>query len=642
MMHNRVISAVGNQSASGDPAQHKHDMNDKLIRAAGGFAAGRTLGMSEEETLAMMSRQLRRQQRADSNVTMSDVARQFAQAGNSLSDVSDAAEIQGVGYADDAFVDPFGQSQDDFQEFGGSGADAGRAREEKIGLGMIDRADMSDSELADDIDRRERPQSGQAGVREALTRLERASGEQQGITSFIGRLISGDKRSNAAVIGRMEDSLNYGPVQKGAEKALAAELVDRDNARFSGRRAGYSNVNAQIEAEQIGERLYRPHQPGAITGAMVADESLQRISDTNAAFPDASFNSEGIALDPTSGNPIGQQGPVYQTSNTADTAQGLNAPSSATARSWMVEQQPEYRAGGRSFGDYQQTDITGATTLFADRLRGIEGFENVSPSVRGVDEVQRAVDAVIAKGPPGKAKNFFTREAVEGPNGRTTLKNVKQETPDVRGVLNSMRYTPAESTALANALYQLEVAKGTEINQQSKSAFFTRQGPGGSLVPTTFGGTPSGQPDAITSGGAGVFFDSPEAIDPRDGQTPVARVKPGQQIEGRDIGTAFRGLQTPAARQPFIGQVEGESPRVNRYNNTGETSPEGIARVLREKEEGFSRKTGKPVDQGALRGKVTKAVLVQERHNRDEKKREARRQQIQEYTPASVRKYRGR
>ena len=156
-----------------------------------------------------------------------------------------------------------------------------------------------------------------------------------------------------------------------------------------------------------------------------------------------------------------------------------------------------------------------------------------------------------------------------------------------------------------------------------------------------FGGTTSGQPDAITSGGAGVFFGSPEAIDPRDGQASVARVRPGQQIEGRDIGTAFRGLSDPGARQPFIGQVEGESPRVNRYNTTGESSPEGIARVLREKEEGFSRKTGKPVDQGALRGKVTKAVLAQERHNRDEKKRKARQEQIREYTPVSVRRFRG-
>ena len=113
------------------------------------------------------------------------------------------------------------------------------------------------------------------------------------------------------------------------------------------------------------------------------------------------------------------------------------------------------------------------------------------------------------------------------------------------------------------------------------------------------------------------------------------------KIEGRDIGTAFRGLSEPGARQPFIGQVEGESPRVNRYNNTGETSPEGIARVLREKEEGFSRKTGKPVDQAGLRGKVTKAVLAQERHNRDERKREEKRKTIQQYTPVSVRRFRG-
>ena len=43
----------------------------------------------------------------------------------------------------------------------------------------------------------------------------------------------------------------------------------------------------------------------------------------------------------------------------------------------------------------------------------------------------------------------------------------------------------------------------------------------------------------------------------------------------------------------------------------------------------------------ALRGKVTKAVLVQERHNRDERKREEKRKQIQQYTPVSVRRFRG-
>ena len=58
----------------------------------------------------------------------------------------------------------------------------------------------------------------------------------------------------------------------------------------------------------------------------------------------------------------------------------LNAP--MTSRAWAVEKQPGFREGGRVFGDYPQTDITGATTLFADRLRQLEGFSNVSSNVR--------------------------------------------------------------------------------------------------------------------------------------------------------------------------------------------------------------------------------------------------------------------
>ena len=96
-------------------------------------------------------------------------------------------------------------------------------------------------------------------------------------------------------------------------------------------------------------------------------------------------------------------------------------------------------------------------------------------------------------------------------------------------MLNALRYTPAESTALANALYQLEAAKAVEINQQSKSAILYTSRTGWNSGSNDIRWNYDGQPDAITSGGAGVFFDSPEAIDPRDGQASVARIKPGQQ-----------------------------------------------------------------------------------------------------------------
>jgi len=654
-------------------------MNNKLIRSAGGFAAGRTLGLSEEETLAAMSRQYRRQKRQDDNVTMDDVARQFAQSANSLADVSESAEIKGVGYADDAFVDPFGQDQGQYYDYKPNDSQYSGQQLERMRGAMLDMEDRGETSQRYPEGQQKRDRYGQVVLKsgvspqdydnladevtaineptrretvaprsvlvDALGKLESAKSEQSGIQSILSRVLGGGEDSGtASVAGRLEDNINIGPEQRKADSALAAELNSRDLDNMSSKRAAYNTIKAQIEAEGIGETMYRPSSafPGTQLPAERADAALAGIARANPReFPVAGFNADGIAFDPGTGNPIGQQGPVYQTSNTADSAQALNAPGPATARSWMVEQQPEYRAGGRSFGDYAQTDITGATTLFADRVRGLEGYglEGVSPNVRSADELQAAADIILRKGAE-RGDKFYTREPVEGPGGKVKLKNTRQAQPDVAGVLNKLRYTPAESAQLANAMYQLEVAKSTEINQQGKQQYFTRQGPGGALTPTTFGGTPDGRPDsmtsvrpdAMTSGGAGVFFDSPEAIDPRDGQASVARIRPGQQIEGADIGTAFRGLKEPGARQPFIGQVAGETPRVNRYNSTGETTPEGISGVLRAKEEGFSRKTGNPVDEPALRGKVTKAVLAEERSKRDAKKRREQERSVSQYT----------
>ena len=99
-IQNRVITAIGNQSASNDFRQHKHDINGKLIASAEAFAAGRKLGMSEEETLSMLSRMTRRQGRKDDNFTQQDAERQLAQSANSLADVSSGAELQGVRIGD--------------------------------------------------------------------------------------------------------------------------------------------------------------------------------------------------------------------------------------------------------------------------------------------------------------------------------------------------------------------------------------------------------------------------------------------------------------------------------------------------------------------------------------------------------------
>ena len=662
-MHNRVITAIGNNSASNDHNQHKHDMNSKLIEAAGKFASGKNLGLSEEETLALMSRELRKQRRADQNVTPADIARQFAQSGNSLADVSGGAEIQGVGYEDMPDVDPFGQDQGQYYDYGPEDSQYEEQQLGRMQEQMLDMEDRTEGSRAYPEGRQRRDKRGQvilksgespedyedlgrdtseiiekrkrdavsptAPLSDALASLQGAKEKQEGLRGMLSGVFGSDRDEIARLEGRLEDDINLGPNQRRADAALSAEMASRDRDRSSSRRAAYNNIKAQIEAEDIGETMYRPSSifPGAELPAVRADQALAAIGRANAAPGPAAFNSQGIALDPRTGNPLAIQGPEYITPNT-DTGSALNAP--MTSRAWAVEKQPGFREGGRVFGDYPQTDITGATTLFADRLRQLEGFSNISSNVRSVDELQRAVDAVI-----GKGGNFTTREPVTDASGRTTLKSTRQAEPDIRGVLNKLRYTPAQEAQLANAMYQMDVAAGTTINQQGKQQYFTRTGPGGKLQPTQMG-------SMVTPGGASVIFNAPEAIDPREGQAAVERVRPGQTIEGRDIGTAFRGLSTPGARQPFIGQVEGEKPRISRYNTTGETDPVAIESALRKKEEGFqvarakkSRGRIEPVDEQGLRGKVVKAQLTEERAKRDDKKRQAREREVSQYTMAN-------
>ena len=678
-MHNRVITAVGNTSASNDHKQHKHDSNSKLIKSAEAFAAGRTLGMSEEETLAAMSRQLRRQKRADDSVTMNDVERKFIQSAKTLSDPANPAEVAGVSLREEPEVDPFGQDQGQYYEYKEGDSqyvdqqrnktlesmadmeardESGQKVYDRYGVQLKNGVNPADyDELGAELETLRgtgasggdrSPVAPQSALRDAIGRLDAAQSEQSGFMSKLSGVFGGGGREIPGLVGvrgELADALQDGSVQRDADAALSAEMVRRDNERFSSRRKGYSDVKAQLDAEAIGERLYASARPGYVTTGQVADETISAIGRANpVAYPIAAFNAGGFALDPATGNPIGLQGPEYMTPNN-DVGQVANAP--MTTRSWMVEKQPGYREGGRSFGDFPQVDVTGATTLFADRMRGLElpngggtPFSNVSPNIRSMDELQRAADAIVAR-LPGP---FYVKE--QNPAGGKLIPR-RQQTPDIRGVLGQMRYTPAQETQLANAMYQLEVAKQTEINQNGKGQYFTRTGPMGNLEPTSFGGT--------TPGGAQVFFNAPEAIDPRDGQAQVARVNPGQTLEGRDIVTAFKGLSTPGAQQPFIGQVAGERPRVDRRNSTGQTTPEGIERSMRQQEQQFaqnrqktaakkdSRVIVRPVDQQkidepALRGKVVKAQLTQERANRDAKKRQKKQTEIMQYIP---RRFRG-
>jgi hypothetical protein len=109
----------------------------------------------------------------------------------------------------------------------------------------------------------------------------------------------------------------------------------------------------------------------------------------------------------------------------------------------------------------------------------------------------------------------------------------------------------------------------------------------------------------------------------------LARVNKGSSIR---IGTSDQGkpiksklatqlsrLRGQEAQEPFIGQVQGEEPRVNRFNNTGESDGADAAIAVRKQAE--SRAKGKEVDAGRTRQNQVKAMLVTEREKRDNTRR---------------------
>lgn len=631
--HNLGISNAANVSASLDPNRIQIDAVKQLQRGAGILANRETalarlsndLGLSQEETLAQVSHQMRVQRRADKNITEDQVIRQLQQAANSLSDVSESAELKGIAYKDQLEVDPFGQSQDDSQSY---------SREEAVRYGVIPTEDMYEDERIRAGEASERPVSGSAGVRDALRALQGARANPSSLDRGVAAVFGGEVMPGSAGLEqRLEDSIQYGPGQRAAEADLAREIAKRDRARSGFGRNETAEANyyrAAAEAEAIARDRFTAGGGGAI-----ADEILARIGRGSAGSVGTAAIRDGVYVDPTTGSPLAMQEPasnVFAGSNTPDTNNQLNAPTRESAIEYVARMQPDFKDGGRVFGDYPQVDITGTTTNFANRVResGLVDPRAVPQDIRSIDEFQKAVNAISAITGEKGTRMYRRAEVGDVNTKKMTTKNIQVPADQVgpEEVLNKLRYTPAEQQQLAQALYQSQVSANSGINSNRSADYFGR--------------------NAQALGPKDHYYNqAPEAVNPREGEATVARIQPGQQIEGQDIKAAFRNLSTPGARQPFIGQVEGEAPRINRFVGAGigNMPTEEIPAALRQqaignekvKAEKALRKAGKPVsparveraaegmvDEDRLASNTTKAMLTRERAVRDNDKRKKR------------------
>ena len=422
-----------------------------------------------------------------------------------------------------------------------------------------------------------------------------------------------------------------GGVDVERERFLAQEAVKADAARFDPELRQYNDYRAEAESQAIAREYFGGYGSGSMAddaigriaeirklggaGALAAGENAQVVRFGEDVSSQRPVVRDGVYFDPMTNNPIAVQGPdtppQFRGANTPNTAQSANAPQPQNARTWLAENLPSPREGGRVFNDYPQVDITVATTNFAQKLRELDGYGlgNVSQNIRSADELQRVTDYVVQKsGEMGKPLYIKNEEG----------KNVRSANPGVQEVMQLLRMSDMEKQQLANALYQIETSQPSAARETYQSR--------------------SGSPTV------GVTFDAPEAIEGNmAATTDVARIPAGSTIAGPGgtrigIRQALQGLESPGAQKPFIGQVQGEKPRVNRRKPGNMGS--GAELEERIEQQAQERAKGKPVDEQRVLMNKVKARLAEEREARDNKERAAKMSEIIAALPPSARQTR--
>ena len=237
---NRQRVDAGNLSASNDPSQWRHDGREQLIKGAELAAAGRTLGMSEEETLAAVSRQYRRQRRADDRVTPQDVVRQMTQAAATTRESVGAAEIKGIGYADTTEIDEaFGPTDYEagFRDLAvDNGEDSRPFEAERRGTRRY--SDGRVEGLRNNV----RPQeeafyspdvAPRSALSDALSAVEREKKSREGLGSKVTRVFGGEPRVDPEIDTAESALRRHLEPEKQQDARIGRATVRQDNQRFN-------------------------------------------------------------------------------------------------------------------------------------------------------------------------------------------------------------------------------------------------------------------------------------------------------------------------------------------------------------------------------------------------------------------------
>ena len=496
-----------------------------LINGAEVIGAGRTLGMTDEETLetkrATLRRDIerRRKQRAEregnraaAEQFLADDDASFQTKGrNRTSD----QKVRGVRVEED-YPDPFGsfeeriydddgvlretrKAEEDFQTYTANEADRfGIKQAASSRRGEVD-PDLLQERGNYVILNRGTPQEKRywrEGRKVAQTGMKNAAGRAQRPAQpryyTKPENAAGTRRPDYAK-GSQRD-IRIAPNPNSASEAIAEAraarkasegLVQQDSARFNPEMQEYNRYLADAEAQQIARTRF-----GLSGGGALADENIgfiQEVRSLGTAGPAGhGFTGNIQVVTPNNANNFGIASPLTRDGqvvgyygeedgamvelgeiNSPGTRQALNVPEFTPGQEWVVKNRPNMATpGGTSFG-MPQVNIKEQIGLFGERMRGMgmgmEGFGNP----RSLPEFEAAVASILARGQKA-GKTFYRFDEATG-------KNVVVPQPGIDDVLYGMRYTAQEKQALANALLQLDTSLNRDVNLDRKEAFLDRR-----------------------------------------------------------------------------------------------------------------------------------------------------------------------
>ena len=620
--------------------------------------------------LSAVSRQQRRQARADQQFDPDQYLRQIAQSEKTTTTNVGRPELDGIKYLDDDELDAgFGRDQSQFYDYKRDidsqydDQERKRIKEDLLDAkeykgsrskkGLI--ADLS-AELA--LNPEDFPvMAPKTVLTSALSDLQRsADRQQQGTGAAIARMFGGsavDNETSTAI-----DALKvYLGNERKDDARLGRSAVRSDSTRFSPRMRAENDEAVGHLADTIARLGYTVNGPGAM-----ADEAIGRIGEIRrlgaagslGAMEQAQQDFDGpkavmsnaeeivdntgrivgyadpvtkapIALDPALGISLSTQG-----ANTPDTAQMMNAPQNPqTAREWTASNLPAMvQDTGSTPPRFPQANISKETTEYSGKLNAmLKGLGLKSaPNVRLLDEIDIVANEV-QKRLQAKGKTLYVKDEFD--------KNIPAGTQVVSGLMNKIGMTGGDEGRLANSMFQLDAARRSSVNQNPTGTYLGRtntpvEQPQISLSPDNYKGVSRGTAQALVENErrkrGGVEFDSPSE---GFGSIQIAQQKKGTRgpvgtrgVKGsgrgaeEDITKRLGKLDTPGAQKPYIGMPAKRSTiplstfgQQVVYNRTGESDPAAIRSTLEHLSENRAKKTESKAD-AAIRRKRNESNII--------------------------------